>query len=69
MNDQNTERRCDGETFLGFTVRKCDQRATVHAYQDEQEQYDFCPRHYFFWLHGRYPEQDAPTSGSEQNTE
>ncbi len=56
MNDHPP--RCEGQTFLGFTVKPCDQPATRHAYQDGYEQFDFCERHYYFWLHGHYPEDE-----------
>jgi hypothetical protein len=52
-------RQCDGRTFFGLTVEKCDKPATHHVYVDEREQYDFCDRHYYFDQHGHYPE-DKP---------
>lgn len=60
-------RRCDGKTFLGFTVEACDKPATRHAYQDRYGQYDFCERHYYFWLHGHYPEEELKSDGKPDN--
>lgn len=68
MNDPIKDRDgkvmvCDGQIFLGFTVKACDRPATHHVYADEYEQYWFCDRHYYFDQHGYYPEDD-PTRGT-----
>ena len=49
-------RTCDGETFFGFTVARCEAEATIHTEQDRYEQYDFCSVHFYFYKHGHYPE-------------
>jgi len=56
---ENNKRQCDGNTFLGFTTEKCDQPATRHAYQDKYEQYDFCDKHHFYYIHGHNPEVEC----------
>jgi hypothetical protein len=58
---------CDGETFLGFTVKKGDRPATVHAYNTEHEQYDFCARHHYFYLYGHYPEDKASAEAGQDD--
>lgn len=50
------DKKCDGETFFGFTVARCEAPATVHTEQDKYEQYDFCATHFYFYKHGHYPD-------------
>lgn len=69
MTRGDNDPQCDGETFLGFTVKQCDQPATVHAYQTRHEQYDFCARHYYFWLHGHYPEDETEATQDDHTSD
>jgi hypothetical protein len=49
--------RCDGETLFGFMVKACDQEATYFPCNTPNECYQFCARHFYFYEHGRYPDE------------
>jgi len=51
------ERRCDGETIFGFTVKACDQEATHFPCNGPHECYQFCDKHYQHYLHGSQPDE------------
>lgn len=46
--------KCDGRTFFGITTEPCSEAATVHRWQDQHEQYNFCPKHDYFYFHGHF---------------
>jgi hypothetical protein len=51
-------RRCDGETLFGFTVKACDKEAIHFPCNTPHECYQFCSKHYYFYLHGTYPDEE-----------
>lgn len=60
---------CDGETLFGFTVKACDQPATVRRKNGTYEVYWFCPRHDYFYHNGRYPEDAKKDKPDEPRNE
>ena len=44
--------QCEGEVFLGFTVKACYKPATRRLWQDEHEVYWFCEEHYQKMIRG-----------------
>lgn len=67
MSNQHHERRCDGETLFGFTVKSCDKPAVYFPCNTPHECYQFCARHFYFYEHGRYPE-DETKQGERDDT-